>query len=762
MLVSYMNIFFKLTFLLSIITLSLFSSEKISLQLLWKHQFEFAGFYIAKEKGFYKDVHLDVELKEYNFGTDIVEDVLNGTSDFGIGRSSLVLSKLKGKDIVLLNALYQNSPYVLISKKRPDLQTIKDFKDKKIMLSDDLESLAAISSMMKANNITSNDYTYIEHSFNIEDLINDKVDLITTYLSNEPFHLQEKNIEFTIFDPKDYGFNFYSDILFTSQKYLTLNSQKTLDFQEATLHGWHYAFNHIEETVELILQKYNPQNKSREALLYEAKVLKKLACMKKIPFGTLEETRVEEIANIYKLLGMSTQTNKSLKSLIYKPKNIIDFVQDISLEIFIALIVIIIISLFLGYYKQYILKKQNINLESIVDEKTKELQLVNENLERTIHERTRELETALHTKSDFLANMSHEIRTPLNGIIGFVDILYKNEYDTQKQEKLKIIKESSHSLLTIINDILDFSKIESGKVQIEYLPIDIHHIFHHIVELFFDKANEKDISLILNIDKNVPLQTLGDSVRLKQVFSNILSNAIKFSDKKSEIVVNLTYLEDVNKLYCEVEDNGIGIASENIDAVFNFFEQADGSVSRLYGGTGLGLAISKSLVENMGGQIGVRSILGEGSVFHFTIKLFEVEDKTEIEETETQNIEDKKLQGLILIVEDNKTNQMLLSMILDDLDLDVDIANDGVEAVEAVQKREYNLILMDENMPNMNGKVATQIIRKTHSAQELPIVAVTANALKGDRETFIESGMNDYLAKPIDIDELTTVLYKYL
>jgi len=756
-----MNTFFKLTFFLSLFFSSLFSNEKISLQLLWKHQFEFAGFYIAKEKGFYKDVALDVTLKEYHFGTNIVDDVLQGVSDIAIGRSSLVLSKLRGKDIILLNAVYQNSPYVLISKKRTDLQTIKDFKNKKIMLTDDLESLAAISSMMKAQDITPSDYTHISHSFNIEDLIEDKVDLSTTYLSNEPFYLKEKNIAFTIFDPKDYGFNFYADILFTSQKYLELNTQKVSDFQKATLKGWNYAFHHIEETVELILQKYNPQNKSREALLYEAKILKKLACIEKIPFGTIKETRIEEIANIYRLLGMTTADNSALESLIYKKKNIIDFLQEISIEVFIGLGGLIVITLLLSYYKQYILKKQNINLEHIVDEKTKELQLINENLEHIIKERTQELEKALHAKSDFLANMSHEIRTPLNGIIGFVDILYKNEYDTQKQEKLQIIKESSHSLLTIINDILDFSKIESGKVEIESLPIDIEHIFHHIVELFFDKANEKDIALILNIDKDLPKQTLGDSIRLKQIFSNILSNAIKFSDKKSKIMINLKYLKDVNKLYCEVADTGIGIASENIDSVFNLFEQADGSVSRLYGGTGLGLAISKALVENMGGQIGVHSILGEGSVFHFTIQLFDLKD--EIDTTETEHIiENKKLQGIVLIVEDNKTNQMLLSIILDDLELDFDIANDGIEAVEAVKNKEYSLVLMDENMPNMNGKVATQIIRKTHSFQELPIIAVTANALKGDRETFIESGMNDYLAKPIDIDELTTLLYKYL
>jgi len=758
-----MNNFFKSFFFLSIFYSSLFSNEKVSLQLLWKNQFEFAGFYIAKEKGFYNDVSLDVSLKEYNFGTNIVDDILNEVSDIGIGRSSLVLSKLKGKDIIFLNALYQSSPYVLISKERPDLQTIKDFKNKKIMLSADLESLAAISSMIKANDIRSKDYQYIKHSFNIQDLIDNKVDLITSYLSNEPFLLQEKNIAFKVFNPKDYGFNFYADILFTSQKYLKSHPQIILKFQNATLKGWKYAFEHINETVEIILKKYNSQHKSRDALLYEAKVLKKLAYVQNIKFGTIKETRIEEIANIYRLLGMTTKTNKVLEDVIYKSTTLIDLFRSISLEIFIALIFIIIITILLSYYKQYILKKQNINLEHIVDEKTKELKIINENLEQTIQDRTKELETALHTKSDFLANMSHEIRTPLNAIIGFVDILTKYENDIEKQKKLEIIKESSHSLLTIINDILDFSKIESGKVQLELLPIEITQIFHHIVELFFDKANEKNISLVLNIEKELPSKTLGDSVRLKQIFSNILSNAIKFSDKKSEIIINLKYLKDVNKLYCEVIDKGIGISDEHIDSVFNFFEQADSSVNRVYGGTGLGLAISKALVENMGGEIGVDSIFGEGSTFYFTIQLFDVKEDTQIKikQLDTQSREEK-LEGLVLIVEDNKTNQMLLSILLEELDLEFDIANDGLEAVEAVNNREYNLILMDENMPNMNGKIATQIIRQSYSLQNLPIIAVTANALSGDRQKFIESGMNDYLTKPIDVEKLNNILYKYL
>ena len=892
----------RLILFISVLTISLNANEKVSLQLLWKHQFEFAGFYIAKEKGFYKELGLEVQIKEFDFGIDIVDDIVNSKTNIGIGRSSLVLDKLEGKDIVLLNAIFQDSPYVLISKKRSDLESVKDFKNKKIMLTDDLKSIAAISSMMNVENIKEDDYQRIDHSFNIHDLIEGKVDLATTYLSNEPFELKENDIDFTVFNPKDYGFNFYADILFTSQKYLTTNEEKIKKFQEASLNGWEYAFSHIDETVEMILAKYNTQDKTKEALIYEANILKKLAYVDDTKFGTLGELRIKEIANIYRLLGMTDKTNESLDGLIYKQENL--FKKLLTWQFLFGIVALIVFFGFLSLYKQYILKKQNDVLEDVVNKKTaelvtytkeleaqkelydlvfenssvgvlfidlsssqfvgcndrvvkmlrakskkdvlnmhpsklsplfqpdgresdekanamigialekgsnsfewkhlqtngeefwvevsltkitinnndmlyvtwkdidekkkaeeelkqsqKELQEFNENLEIKIKERTQELEFAVRAKSDFLANMSHEIRTPLNGIIGFIDILHKNEKDMGKLKQLEIVKESGSLLLNIINDILDFSKIESGKVMIENIPIYTSKPFSSTVALFFEKAKEKDISIVLNIDKNLPERTLGDCTRIKQVFTNLLSNAIKFSKNNSSIIVNINYIEDKNLLYCEIIDKGVGIHPDNIKNIFNSFEQADSSVTRTYGGTGLGLTISKSLVEQMNGKLGVESALGVGSKFYFTIALFTVEEEVAEKLVILQN---KELSGKVLIVEDNKTNQMLLSILLDDLNLESDIANNGLEAVEAIKSLEYDLILMDENMPIMNGKEATKIIRTLEGLKDIPIIAVTANALQGDKEKFLEAGMNDYIAKPIDANKLTGILNKYI
>ena len=219
--------------------------------------------------------------------------------------------------------------------------------------------------------------------------------------------------------------------------------------------------------------------------------------------------------------------------------------------------------------------------------------------------------------------MSHEIRTPLNGIMGFVNLLYKDEKDIKKQEKLKIIKDSSHTLIDIVNDILDFSKIETGMLLIEKIPFNILDTISQTTQLFTERAKEKNIAIKLSIDDKMPRFIKGDITRTKQVISNLLSNALKFSNENSEIKVNINYLNDTNEIYCEVIDSGVGISPSKIDTIFKAFEQEDSSTTRKYGGTGLGLSIVKLLIELMGGKIGVNSELDVGSTFYFTLPIIE-------------------------------------------------------------------------------------------------------------------------------------------
>jgi len=297
------------------------NNQKVSLQLLWKHQFEFAGFYMAKEKGFYKNVNLEVELKEYKFGTDIRQEIEDGKSTFGIEYPKIILDKSNGANIVLLNALYQTSPHILITLESSGIKSIEDFKNKKIMMENNAIKTAPLLSMLYSKNINLAHVNIIKPSYIIEDLVDGRTDIFSAYISNETYKLNNLGLKYTIWNPSDYGFDFYDDLLFTSSKTIKNNPSQVKQFQQASLKGWKYAFENIDETVELILKKYNTQNKTKESLLYEAKTLKKLAYQKDIPFGEISKIKIQRIYDVYNLMGL---VNKKidLDDFIYKSNSL--------------------------------------------------------------------------------------------------------------------------------------------------------------------------------------------------------------------------------------------------------------------------------------------------------------------------------------------------------------------------------------------------------------------------------------------------------
>lgn len=367
-------------------------------------------------------------------------------------------------------------------------------------------------------------------------------------------------------------------------------------------------------------------------------------------------------------------------------------------------------------------------------------------------------------KSNFLANMSHEIRTPMNAILGFVENLSKTETDAKRIDQFNIIKESTHSLLTIINDILDFSKIESGNINLEKHSFSSKEIFQNTAIIFQEIASKKGVIFNYSISDDLPEFLMGDSVRTKQIISNLLSNAIKFTPENGNVDFNILYNKNTNELSCEVIDTGIGIAPENIKTIFNSFEQADSSTTRKYGGTGLGLSISSKLALLMDSKLKVKSTLGEGSRFYFSVVIHEAKEDKSNQDKETTDAKHIDYTTPILIVEDNKTNQLLLSMILDDLEIIYEVAEDGLEAIEYFNKKQYALILMDINMPNLNGIEATKEIQKIEKEQNIkpiPIIAVTANALIEDKERFLSAGMSDYISKPYSQKEIQDIIIKY-
>ncbi len=592
----------KIILLLIFTSVSLFAAQKVVLQLNWLHQFQFAGYYIAKEKGYYKDAGIDVEIREFNATTDLSTVIETGKADFAIGRSSLLIDRAKGKDVVALGAIFQESPMVLLTRDDTGIETISDLKNRRIMLTTDAKITASITAMLFSNGLSEKDIKLLPHSFDLEDLVNKKTDAMAAYISNEPIRLAERGIGYRVFSPKDYGFHFYSDILFTSSEFIEKNPQSTEAFYEATIKGWEYAFDHISETAEIIEKKYNTQHKSLLQLIKEGEALKRLAYNENGTIGYLDCNHLNDIVKVYKVLGFVTK-DVDMDSFIYAknhPGEVAFILQydDIFHLVLIAILTVFSLGstlLFISLRKRWLLTKNSLKAE-----------IAHQNEEIEKQNRVIMQQSKIAAVGEMLSNISHQWRQPLNIIsLNIVKIetsvLLGREMD---KDSLLAISSNINSQAQYLSETIDDFR--------NFYNADIESIEAFSVQDAVKKLNELTKETFKNAKIETVIQTQECIVTynqslLVQSLLNIYNNAIDAIGERGS-AHKYFFIDircDEENVVISLKDSGGGIDDAVLPKIFEPYY----TTKHKSKGTGLGLYITYRIInEHFKGAVMVDNI----------------------------------------------------------------------------------------------------------------------------------------------------------
>ena len=599
----------KLLFLVIFLNINLYSKDltKVTIQLSWFDQFQFAGYYMAKEQGFYKDAGLDVQILPFSLGMNIPKMVNDGDVDFAIGRENLILEKAKYPKIIALAAIFQATPLVLLTTKDSGIDSFNKFENKKLMRTKDDGSEVSLKAMLSASKIDLKSITQVEHSHNIYDLIDKKVDIISAYTSKAPYILQKEQIKYNIFYPKDYGFDMYSDFLITNIDKYNNDYNIVEKFKKASLKGWEYAYNNIEKSVDIIFEKYNTQNLSKEELIFEANELKKLSYLNISRLGDMKQEKVQRIYDLYNVMGYINSEFKIDNFIGYDKKSRLEkwlylkFEEHFGLSLLwkILLIIFIIIGIFV--YRQYFIIKLNKRLKNLVNIKTNRLKIMNKKLAIRIKkelDKHQEKDRILAQQQKMVAmgqmieNIAHQWRQPLSVISTSASGLkLKKQLNILEDEELiksidKIVDTAKY-LSDTIDDFRYFFKPQKDKTKFS-LAKNIEK------SLSFLEATLKENSIKVEFDYE-DIDIIAYETELIQVFINIINNSKDaFIEKKIEDrVIFISIKKFPNRILIEIKDNAGGVEEDILDKVFEPYF----TTKHQYNGTGIGLYMSNQIIK---------------------------------------------------------------------------------------------------------------------------------------------------------------------